>query len=156
MTTEFPPPTPAAWTWVDADPAGEPLPMLLLAHPAGLGMAELAVRLGLAAAEAPVAELGELLTVCPGAGVTLGLGAAELPVPAHPQWTRLLLVRRHAALIVGLDPLPRTADLPDVDRYLTAALADRRLLFGHAYGAHAQRRATPLPRGGTTRRFCGS
>jgi hypothetical protein len=129
--------------------------MLLLAHSAGLGMAELTAGLGLAAAEAPVAELGELLTVRPGAGVSLDLETAELPLPAHPQWTRLLLVRRHAALIVGLDPLRRTATLPEVDRYLTAAVADRRLRFGHACCAHAERRTMPLPRGGTTRRFCG-
>jgi hypothetical protein len=130
---------PAAWTWVDADPAGEPLPMLFLAHPQGAGMRELAAQLGLATSEAPVADLGALLTVRPGNGAVLALPTSPVPIalPVHASWTRLLVVRRHAALILGLDPLPRTADAPAMDRYLTDGLVAGRLMFGHAqtYGA---------------------
>jgi hypothetical protein len=128
---------PAAWTWVDADPAGEPLPMLLLAHPQGSGMPELAARLGLAGPDAPVADLGALLTVQPGNRAVLALPTGPIPLPVHASWARLLLTRRHAALILGLDPLPRTADAPALDQYLTDALIADRLMFGHVetYGA---------------------
>ncbi|MGW7492613.1 hypothetical protein [Streptomyces sp. NPDC054786] len=68
-----------------------------------------------------------MLTACTplaaaGPGLPTALGA----------WTWLGLDHRQAVIVVGLDPLPRSADHTRVDAYLDAGLVSGRLLLGLA------------------------
>ena len=53
-------------------------------------------------------------------------------LPVRRGWTEHVRVHGQAVVVIGLDPLPRSADLARVDAYLDAGLARGRLLFGLA------------------------
>ncbi|MER5466668.1 hypothetical protein ABT010_39850 [Streptomyces sp. NPDC002668] len=55
-----------------------------------------------------------------------------LRLPTHPTWADLLTGSGRAVLLLGLDPLPQSADAARIDDYLETALAADRLLFGLA------------------------
>lgn len=55
-----------------------------------------------------------------------------LRLPTRRPWTELVARNAEAVLLLGLDPLPQSADAARVDTYLDAALAADRLLFGRA------------------------
>ncbi|MFB7501458.1 hypothetical protein ACFC09_43505 [Streptomyces sp. NPDC056161] len=56
----------------------------------------------------------------------------RLRLPTRRSWTELVARNGEAVLLLGLDPLPQTADAARLDAYLDAALAAERLLFGRA------------------------
>ena len=59
-------------------------------------------------------------------------GSRQLWLPTHRSWTELVARNGEAVLLLGLDPLPQSADAARVDAYLDTALAADRLLFGRA------------------------
>ncbi|WP_245790502.1 hypothetical protein [Streptomyces monashensis] len=54
----------------------------------------------------------------------------RLRLPTCRSWTELVARNSEAILLLGLDPLPQSADAARLDAYLDAALAADRLLFG--------------------------
>ncbi|MCQ4081961.1 hypothetical protein NGB36_15425 [Streptomyces sp. RB6PN25] len=132
-----------AWTWAGTDPAGQGIAHILLAHPPGrtghdtpqaieARMRHIAGCLGgLADPLDAVPDLGERLQVA-GCWVLLRFPGARygMRLPSHPRWTDLVTSRRQAVLLVGLNPLTRSADATRVDAYLDSVLAADRLLFG--------------------------
>lgn len=56
----------------------------------------------------------------------------RLRLPTRRAWTELVAHNGDAVLLLGLDPLPQTADAARLDAYLDAALAAEQLLFGRA------------------------
>ncbi|HWU06463.1 MAG TPA: hypothetical protein VN520_08790, partial [Streptomyces sp.] len=56
----------------------------------------------------------------------------RLRLPTRWPWTELVARNAEAVLLLGLDPLPQTADAARIDAYLDATLATDRLLFGRA------------------------
>ncbi|MER5465451.1 hypothetical protein ABT010_33130 [Streptomyces sp. NPDC002668] len=135
-----------AWTWPGTDPAGQSIAHILLAHPPGrtshdtaevieARMRHIAESLGgLAGARESIPDLHGRLQVI-GDRVLLRFHGARygLRLPTHPTWTDLLTGCGRAVLLLGLDPLPQSADALRVDAYLDAALATDRLLFGRAH-----------------------
>ncbi|MDJ0341759.1 hypothetical protein QMK19_04355 [Streptomyces sp. H10-C2] len=134
-----------AWTWPGTDPAGQSIAHILLAHPPGrtshdtaeaikARMRHIAASLGgLDAARESIPDLHGHLQVI-GDRVLLRFDGARygLRLPTHPTWTDLLTGSGRAVLLLGLDPLARSAGAARVDTYLDAALAADRLLFGLA------------------------
>ncbi|MFD7169018.1 hypothetical protein [Streptomyces violascens] len=132
----------AAWTWPGTGPDGHEVAHILITHtpaPTGPGTIEARVRrlsdsLGsLAGSREVVPELDRCLQIVgdqvlvhfPGASRTLRL-------PTRRSWTGLVARNGEAVLLLGLDPLPQTADAARLDTYLDAALTADRLLFGRA------------------------
>ncbi|MFB1042351.1 hypothetical protein [Streptomyces chrestomyceticus] len=138
-----------AWTWLGLDPADAPLAQLLLAHPPGrtardtpaaieARMQRIAVSLGgLAAPQEYVPDVGARLLMVGPTSVLLRFDGTRYGVrlPVRPGWARHVRLHDRAVITIGLSPLPRSADLPDVDTYLTDALASGRLLFGLSHSA---------------------
>ncbi|MFF9436380.1 hypothetical protein ACF1BP_21900 [Streptomyces sp. NPDC014735] len=135
----------AAWTWPGTRSDGRQYAHILITHspaltgPDAAEMAEgrmrrLAAALGgLAGAREFVPELeGRLQTV--GDHVLLHVPGASrrLRLPTSRSWTELLARNGEAILLLGLDPLPQSADAALLDTYLDAALTADRLLFGRA------------------------
>ncbi|MFI9358673.1 hypothetical protein [Streptomyces lydicus] len=134
-----------AWTWLGVDPADTDLAHLLLAHPPGHTERDTAAAIedrmrhlsaslgGLAGPQDPIPDLGNRLLT---AGTTTVLRfdgtryGTRLPV--RTGWTEHVHGHGQAVVVIGLDPLPRSADLPRVDAYLDAGLLSGRLLFGIA------------------------
>jgi hypothetical protein len=52
-------------------------------------------------------------------------------IPAGRPWTLLLGRGTPVALVLGLDPLSRSATSAEIDAYLDRATPRQRLLFGH-------------------------
>lgn len=52
-------------------------------------------------------------------------------IPAGRPWTLLLGQGTPVALVLGLDPLSRSATPAEIDTYLDRATLRQRLLFGH-------------------------
>ncbi|MFD8544974.1 hypothetical protein [Streptomyces sp. NPDC059649] len=135
-----------AWTWLGIDPADTDHAHLLLAHPPGptghdtaqaieFRMRHLAASLGgLAEPQDSVPDLGERLLIVDATTVLLRFRGSRFGarLPVRPGWTRHVRDHGQAVVVIGLDPLPRSADLPRVDAYLDAGLASGRLLFGLA------------------------
>ncbi|MFI9227316.1 hypothetical protein [Streptomyces rimosus] len=133
-----------AWTWLGLDPADAPLAHLLLAHPPGrtardtpaaieVRMQRIAASLGgLAAPQEHVPDVGARLLMVGPTTVLLRFEGTRYGVrlPVRPGWARHVRHHDHAVITVGLSPLPRSADLTDVDTYLHDTLATGRLLFG--------------------------
>ncbi|WP_217231405.1 hypothetical protein [Streptomyces anulatus] len=135
----------AAWTWVDTRPDGHEAAHILITRAPALTisgttetaearMRRLSASLGgMACAREVVPELERCLQIVgdqvllhvPGASRRLGL-------PARWPWTELVARNREGILLLGLDPLPQTADAARIDAYLDATLATDRLLFGRA------------------------
>jgi hypothetical protein len=134
-----------AWTWPGTAPDGRDLAHVLLAHPPGRTghdtpeAIEARMRL-IADALGGLAQARDRLPLLPGRLQVVGdwvlmrfHGARYgLRLPTHPRWTALVTASGEAAVTVGLDPLPRSADAARVDAYLDTALAAGRLLFGLA------------------------
>ncbi|MGG7572890.1 hypothetical protein [Streptomyces sirii] len=135
-----------AWTWLGVDPVDTDLAHVLLAHPPGRSghdtvlaiearMRHLSASLG-GLAEPPdlVPDLGERLLIVDTATVLLRFHSTPfgIQLPVRPGWTQHVRDHGQAVIVIGLDPLPRSADLPRVDTYLDAGLASGRLLFGLA------------------------
>ncbi|MBT2383580.1 hypothetical protein [Streptomyces sp. ISL-11] len=135
----------STWTWSGTDPVGQDVAHILLAHPPGRSgrdapeaiasrMRHIAASLGgLAGSRGSLPELDGRLHVV-GDRVLLKFHGSRygLRLPMYPGWTSLLARRGRAVLIVGLDPLPQSADAARVDAYIDAAPAAGRLLFGLA------------------------
>ncbi len=152
LTTRPPQPAPGpgllaslgAWTWLGTDPHGTGLAYLLLTHPPGRSardspdalearMRHLAASLGgLAAPHDPVPDLGARLHILGTTTVLLRYHGARFGtrLPVLSDWTRHVQRQCQAIVVVGLNPLPRSAGLERVDTYLDASLASGRLLFG--------------------------
>ena len=134
-----------AWTWPGTAPDGEDVAHVLLAHPPGRTdrdtsqAIEARMRLiadclgGLADAREPVSVLpGRLHVVCDRVLMRFHGSRYGLRLPTHPRWTALVATAGEAVVMVGLDPLPGSAEAARVGGYLDAALAADRLLFGLA------------------------
>ncbi|MFJ4741026.1 hypothetical protein [Streptomyces sp. NPDC088775] len=153
MTVLLTPPTPdlrllvslAAWTWADTRPDGHEAAHILITHAPTLtgsgtaktaeaGMRQLSASLGgMASAREVVPELERCLQYI-GDQVLLHVPGVSrrLRLPTRRPWTELVARNAEAVLLLGLDPLPQTADATRVDAYLDATLATDRLLFGRA------------------------
>ncbi|QOV38131.1 hypothetical protein IM697_06980 [Streptomyces ferrugineus] len=135
-------------TWIGADPRGQGIGFVLLAHPPMTShdaacadihrrMRALAFAAGLRTPDQSVADLGTCLTAQDGA-VCLRLVRINkwLSLPTHEHWRRLLLMRPEAALVIGLAPLDVHAAGEEADRYLDGCLHDGELMVGRV---HAER-----------------
>ncbi|MET9970057.1 hypothetical protein ABZZ80_30090 [Streptomyces sp. NPDC006356] len=56
----------------------------------------------------------------------------RLRLPTRRAWSELVARNGEAVLLLGLDPLPQSADAAQIDAYLDAAHAADRVLFGRA------------------------
>jgi len=135
-------------TWIGADPRGQEIGFVLLAHPPVPSqdaapadihrrMRALAFAAGLRTPDQPLADLGTCLTARDGS-VRLQLVRINkwLSLPTHEHWRRLLLVRAEAALVIGLIPLDVHAAAEEADRYLDRCLHTGDLMVGRV---HAER-----------------
>ena len=88
---------------------------------------------GLAGARDAVPDAGRCLQIIGGQVLLHFPGASRrMRLPTRPDWTALVFRTGGAVLLLGLDPLPQTADAAQVDTYPDTALAADRLLFGCA------------------------
>ncbi|MFJ5291433.1 hypothetical protein [Streptomyces sp. NPDC088348] len=135
----------ASWTWPGTSPDGREVAHILITYnPAFTGpdaaevvearMRRLSDSLGgLANSRAPVRELARCLQVVGGQVLMSFPGTArKLRLPTRRPWAELVARNSEAVLLLGLDPLPQTADAARIDTYLDDALAADRLLFGRA------------------------
>ncbi|MDQ1024788.1 anti-sigma regulatory factor (Ser/Thr protein kinase) [Streptomyces umbrinus] len=136
------------WSWISSDAHGDPLGIVLLAHPPVRRHGEtgelieqqmriLADAFGLVEADQPLTDIGPRVTLHPGARILLRPDASQfgVQVPAHPRLARLLTERGELAVAVGLDPLARGAPPANVDLYIDRGLPANRLLLGRAQAA---------------------
>lgn len=134
----------AAWTWPGTGADGRDIAHILITHsPAltGLSTAEtvearmrrLSDSLGSLASAEVVPDLGRCLQIV-GDQVLLHIPGAsrQLRLPTRRSWTELAARHGEAVLLLGLDPLPQSADAARIDAYLDTALAADRLRFGRA------------------------
>ncbi|EGX61789.1 MULTISPECIES: hypothetical protein [Streptomyces] len=153
MTVLLTPPAPdlrllvslATWTWADTRPDGHETAHILItrapaltgsgtAETAEAGMRRLSASLGgLTGAREVVPELERCLQIV-GDQVLLHVPGVSrrLRLSTRRPWTELVARNAEAVLLLGLDPLPQTADAARIDAYLDATLATDRLLFGRA------------------------
>ncbi len=135
----------AAWTWPGTRPDGREIAHILITHiPAltGSGTAETAEarmqRLsaslgGLVGAREVVPVLERCLQIVGDQVLVRFPGASRrLRLPTRRSWTEQVARSGEAILLLGLDPLPQSADAAKADAYLDAALVADRLLFGRA------------------------
>ncbi|MFJ8752002.1 DUF5949 family protein [Streptomyces sp. NPDC102441] len=135
----------AAWTWTGTHPDGREAAHILLTHAPALAgpvtaetadarIRRLSISLGgLAGAREVIPELERCLQIV-GDQVLLHVPGVSrrLRLPTHRPWTELVAHNGEAVLLLGLDPLPQSADAAQADAYLGATLAADRLLFGRA------------------------
>ncbi|MFE7780076.1 hypothetical protein [Streptomyces nigrescens] len=133
-----------AWTWLGVDPADTDLAHLFLAHPPGHTEHDTAAAIeghmlqvsaalgGLAEPQDLVPDLGGRLLIVDATTVLLRFHGTRFGtrLPVRPGWTEHVCGHGQAVVVMGLDPLPRSADLAHVDAYLDAGLTSGRLLFG--------------------------
>lgn len=135
----------ATTTWLDAVPTGAALCCLLLVPqpPRSLyetsavieqRMRAVAEALHLGPATAPPPDIGPRLRLVTPTEVALRFDGTPYRkrIPAGRPWTLLLGRRTPVALVLGLDPLSRSATPAEIDSYLDRATLRQRLLFGHA------------------------
>lgn len=135
----------ASWTWPGTSPDGREVAHILITYtsaftgPDGVEAVEARMRRlsdslgGLTGPREPVPGLDRCLQIVgdqvlmrfPGAG-------RKLRLPTRRPWTELVARNGEAVLLLGLNPLPQSADAARLDTYLDAALAADRLLFGRA------------------------
>lgn len=153
MTVILTPPSPelrllvslAAWTWPGSSPDGHEVAHILITHTPSLTgpdtveaiearMRRLSNSLGsLAGPRETVPELDRCLQIIGDQVLVHFPGASRrLRLPTRRSWTELVTRNGEAVLLLGLDPLPQTADAARLDNYLDDALAADRLLFGRA------------------------
>lgn len=135
----------AAWTWSGTGPNGCEVAHILITHsPVSIvpgtadvteaRMRRLADSLGhLGGVRDTVPDVGRCLQIVGGQVLLHFPGASRrLRLPTRPDWTALVTRSGGALLLLGLDPLPQSADAAQIDAFLDAALAADRLLFGCA------------------------
>ncbi|MFJ9710881.1 ATP-binding protein [Streptomyces sp. NPDC101234] len=140
------------WTWIGADGRGDPLGIVLLAHPPARRRGETSERIewemrsladafGLVEAGRPLTDIGPRVTLHPGARILLHPDGSPFAVrvPAHPRLARLLAERGELAIAVGLDPLAVGAAPAEVDLYVHCGLPSNRLHIGCARAATSPR-----------------
>ncbi|WP_162824242.1 hypothetical protein [Peterkaempfera bronchialis] len=159
------PPTPAlisrlrAWNWIDADPYGRPLPMLLVAHPPtghpgesarsiDAAMRGLSRTLGLAPPHTPLPAIGPVLRPRHGSQVRLNVAAIGygLLATVEPRWLTAATRRGHAVVAAALTPVPPWVMTGALDRKLRPALTSGRIHFGIAELTSSRKHFPPLPR----------
>lgn len=117
-----------AWTWLGGDPADTDLAYLLLAHPPGrtehdaaaaveTRMLQLSAALGgPAAPQDLIPDVGRRLLVADTAAVLRFDGTRySMRLPVRPGWTDHVRGHGQSIVLIGLDPLPRSADRARVD-----------------------------------------
>ena len=133
-------------TWLDADPAGNALCCLFVAHPPAKHATEtptvveqrmkrVAVSLGLGPADEPPPDIGPRLRPLDSTSVALRFDGTPYKkfIATESRWVHLLTAPTDVALILGLDPLSRSATPAEIDGYLDISAERRRLLFGRAH-----------------------
>ncbi|MFJ7999424.1 hypothetical protein ACIQ7D_20095 [Streptomyces sp. NPDC096310] len=150
MTVILTPPDPelrllvslASWTWPGTGPDGHDFAHILITHTPALAipdtvearMRRLSDSLGsLAGPREVVPEIDRCLQIV-GDQVLVHIPGASrrLRLLTRRAWTELVAHNGDAVLLLGLDPLPQTADAARLDAYLDTALAAEQLLFGRA------------------------
>ncbi|WP_255952232.1 hypothetical protein [Streptomyces odontomachi] len=134
----------ATTAWLDTAPTGATLCCLLLVpqQPHTLyetptvieqHMRAVAKALRLGPATAPPPDIGPRLRLITPTEVTLRFDGSPYRkrIPTGRHWPLLLRQGTPAALILGLDPLSRSAAPAEIDSYLDCATPRGRLLFGH-------------------------
>ena len=134
----------ATTTWLDTAPNGATLCCLLLVPqpprscyeaPAVIEqrMHAVAEALHLGLATTPPPDIGPRLRLIAPTDVALRFDGTPYRkrIPAGRPWTLLLGQGTPVALVLGLDPLPRSATPAQIDTYLDRATLRQRLLFGH-------------------------
>lgn len=134
----------ATATWLDTTPSGATLCCLLLVPqpprstyetPAAIEQRIRAVAeaLHLGPATAPPPDIGPRLRQITPPEVALRFDGTPYRkrIPAGRPWTLLLGQGTPVALVLGLDPLSRSATPAEIDTYLDRATLRQRLLFGH-------------------------
>ncbi|MFF3401135.1 hypothetical protein ACFYW6_21775 [Streptomyces sp. NPDC002659] len=152
MTVILTPPSPelrllvslASWTWPATGPDGREVAHILITHTpalAGVGVGTVEARMrrlsdslgGLTDPREVVPEVDQCLQIVGDQVLMHFPGASRrLRLPTRRSWTELVARTGEAVLLLGLDPLPQTADAARLDTYLDAALSAGRLLFGRA------------------------
>ncbi|MER5381750.1 hypothetical protein ABT040_15925 [Streptomyces sp. NPDC002688] len=131
----------ASWTWPGTGPDGRKVAHILITHTQALTGDTVEARLrrlsdslgSLAGPREVVPELNRCLQIVDDQVLVHFPGASRrLRLPTHRSWTKVVARSGEAVLLLGLDPLPQTADDARLDAYLNAALAAERLLFGRA------------------------
>ncbi|WP_411151103.1 hypothetical protein [Streptomyces sp. A30] len=134
----------ATTTWLDTTPTGATLCCLLLVPqpprscyetPAVIEqrMRVVAEALRLGPATTPPPDIGPRLRLIARTEVALRFDSTPYRkrIPTGRPWTLLLGQGTPAALVLGLDPLSRSATPAEIDSYLDRATLRGRLLFGH-------------------------
>ncbi|GAA2514749.1 hypothetical protein [Streptomyces longisporus] len=134
----------ATTTWLDNTPTGATLCCLLLVPqpprncyetPAVIEqrMRAVAEALHLGPATTPPPDIGPRLRLIAPTEVALRFDGTPYRkrIPTGRPWTLLLGQGTPAALVLGLDPLSRSAASAEIDSYLDRAALRRRLLLGH-------------------------
>ncbi|WP_433446032.1 hypothetical protein ACQPXS_01080 [Streptomyces sp. CA-142005] len=134
----------ATVTWLDTAPTGATLCCLLLVPQpprsryesqtvAEQRMRTIAEALHLGPATEPPPDIGPRLRPITPTEVALSFDSTPYRkrIPAGRSWTLLLGRRTPVALVLGLDPLTRSATPAEIDSYLDLGTLRQRLLFGH-------------------------
>ncbi|WP_019889353.1 hypothetical protein [Streptomyces purpureus] len=134
----------ATTTWLDTTPTGATLCCLLLVPqpprscyetPAVIEqrMHAVASALHLGPATTPPPHIGPRLHLIAPTEVALRFDGTPYRkrIPTGRPWTLLLGQGTPVALVLGLDPLSRSAAPAEIDSYLDRAALLQRLLFGH-------------------------
>lgn len=134
----------ATTTWLDTTPSGATLRCLLLVPQPPRSTYETTVvieqrmravadALRLGPATAPPPDIGPRLRQVTPTEVALRFDGTPYRkrIPSGRPWTLLLGRGTPVALVLGLDPLSRSATPAAIDAYLDRATLRRRLLFGH-------------------------
>jgi hypothetical protein len=134
----------ATTTWLDTTPTGATLCCLLLVPqpprscyetPAVIEqrMRAVAEALRLGPATTPPPDIGPHLRLIAPAEVALRFDGTPYRkrIPTGRPLTLLLGQGAPAAIVLGLDPLSRSATPAEIDTYLDSATLRQRLLFGH-------------------------
>ncbi|WP_405882409.1 hypothetical protein OG762_29720 [Streptomyces sp. NBC_01136] len=134
----------ATTTWLDTTPTGATLCCLLLVPqpprsfyetPAVIEqrMRAVAEALRLGPATAPPPDIGPRLRLITPTEVVLRFDGTPYRkrIPTGRPWSLLLGQGTPVALVLGLDPLSRSATPAQIDTYLDRATLRQRLLFGH-------------------------
>ncbi|MFG2501504.1 hypothetical protein ACGFSB_25245 [Streptomyces sp. NPDC048441] len=113
----------AAWTWPGSGPDGREIAHILITHspafvvPGTVDMTATRMRRladslgGLGEARDPIPDAGRCLQIVVGQVLLHFPGASRrLRLPTRPDWTELVARTGEAVLLLGLDPLPQSAD----------------------------------------------
>lgn len=129
----------AAWSWLDGTGFG-PVAFLLLVHPDPVAGVLLARALRLAPPARRLPDIGDRVSVLSAERAAVRLDGCPLlmQVSVGERWTSFLRGGGPAAVLVGLDPLPREAPPGAVEPYLSAATMEGRLRLGLSRRPHAR------------------